>query len=94
MKKYMYQHSDFYLLLAHGLHDCRAYEEAFHGEPNTVLAMASLASGRLKPEEAYQYLTSVGINYVVVGLSSKARAQETFGAIRKYILGERNVEEI
>lgn len=73
---------------------CQAYEETFHDDPNTVLAMASLASGRLKPEEAYQYLASVGINHVVVGLSSKAHAQETFGAIRKYILGEYDAEEI
>lgn len=64
----------------------QAYEEYLKQDDNTVLAMASLASGRLKPEKAYQYLNAVGIKHVVVGLSSKEHAEETFGAIRKYII--------
>ena len=66
--------------------DNRAYEETLKNDGNTVLAMATLASGRLKPEEAYQYLADLGINNIVVGLSSKKHAEETFGAIGKYIL--------
>lgn len=65
--------------------DKKSYEEYFKNDDNTVLAMASLASGRLKPEEAYKYLASIGIKNIVVGLSSKEHAEETFGAIRKYI---------
>lgn len=63
-----------------------AYEKCLSTDNNTVLAMASLASGRLKPEEAYSYLGEQNIQHVVVGLSSREHAEETFGAIRKYIL--------
>ena len=62
------------------------YEEYLKTDQNTVLAMASLASGRLAPGDAYQYLNQLGVKHVVVGLSSKKHAEETFGAIRKYIL--------
>lgn len=65
-----------------------SYEEQFKNDDNTVLAMASLASGRLKPDEAYEYLASVGIEHIVVGLSSKKHAEETFGAINKYIINK------
>ncbi len=54
---------------------------------HTVLGMATLASGRLKPEEAYAYLAEVGIKNVIVGLSSQKHADETFACIEKYILG-------
>lgn len=63
-----------------------AYEKKFKEDDNTILAMASLASGRLKPDDAYRYLSSIGIKHVVVGLSSKKHAEETFGAINKYII--------
>lgn len=53
---------------------------------HTVLAMATLASGRLLPEEAYSYIAGTAVKNVVVGLSSKKHADETFGIIRKYIL--------
>lgn len=66
--------------------DVEAYEESFKDDDNIVLAMASLASGRLHPKEAYEYLASIGIKHVVVGLSSKEHAQETFGAIQEYII--------
>lgn len=54
-----------------------------------VLAMSTLASGYLKPKEAYEYLFSLpNIKSVVVGVSSKGHAEETFGIIKKHI-GER-----
>ncbi len=53
---------------------------------HTVLAMATLASGCLKPEQAYSYLEKVGIKNVVVGLSSKTHADETFACIENHIL--------
>lgn len=53
---------------------------------HTVLAMATLASGRLLPEEAYSYLAETAVKNVVVGLSSQKHADETFGIIKKYIL--------
>lgn len=63
----------------------QAYEEAFKKDGHTVLAMATLASGRLKPQEAYEYLAKIGVRHVVVGLSSEEHAQETFSTIRKYM---------
>lgn len=53
---------------------------------HTVLAMATLASGRLLPEEAYSYIADTAVKHVVVGLSSKQHADETFSIIQKYIL--------
>lgn len=53
---------------------------------HTVLAMATLASGRLLPEEAYSYIANTAVKNVVVGLSSPKHADETFGIIKKYIL--------
>lgn len=54
-----------------------------------LLAMSTLASGYLKPKEAYEYLFSLpNIKSVVVGVSSKEHAEETFGIIKRY-LGER-----
>jgi hypothetical protein len=66
--------------------DRTAYEKALRQNNHTVLAMATLASGRLNPDEAYEYLAGIGVENVVVGLSSKTHADETFGIIRKYIL--------
>lgn len=53
---------------------------------HTVLAMATLASGRLLPEEAYNYISTTSVKNVVVGLSSQKHADETFSIIKKYIL--------
>lgn len=51
-----------------------------------VLAMSTLASGYLQPEEAFQYLGRLpGINSVVVGVSTRAHAEATFGIIKKYL---------
>jgi hypothetical protein len=50
-----------------------------------VLAMSTLAAGYLKPKEAYEYLFSMpNIKSVVVGVSTKEHAEETFGIIREY----------
>lgn len=49
----------------------------------SILAMGSLASGYLKPDDAYAYLGGVkNIDGVVVGASSPAHIRETFGAIK------------
>lgn len=53
---------------------------------HTVLAMATLASGRIFPEEAYSYIGKTAVRNVVVGLSSQKHADETFDIIKKYIL--------
>lgn len=53
---------------------------------HAVLGMATLASGRLKPEEAYAYLEKVGVKHVIVGLSSQKHADETFDCIKRHIL--------
>lgn len=69
------------------MNPCRkAYENAFKEYDHTVLAMATLASGRLKPEEAYEYLAETGVKNVIVGLSSNNHADETYNVISKYIL--------
>lgn len=50
-----------------------------------VMAMGTLASGHLAPDEAYQYLSGrPHIDSVVVGVSSPDHAEETFGAIRRH----------
>lgn len=47
-----------------------------------IIAMATLAAGHIKPEEAYEYLfTLPNIKSVVVGTSNKAHAKETFEII-------------
>ncbi len=53
---------------------------------HTVLAMATLASGRILPEEAYAYIGETYVRNVVVGLSSEKHADETFESIQRYIL--------
>jgi hypothetical protein len=63
-----------------------AYEEVLKNTNHSILAMATLASGALKPTEAYEYLSQIGIKHVVVGLSSKEHADETFSVINKYIV--------
>lgn len=53
---------------------------------HTVLAMCTLASGRVLPEEAYEFISTTGVQNVVVGLSSEKHADETFEIIKKHIL--------
>ena len=62
-----------------------AVESSLHANPARVLAMSTLASGYLKPEEAYSYVGSLpGIESIVVGVSSEGHLDETITAIRKY----------
>ena len=50
-----------------------------------VMAMSCLASGYLKPDEAFSYLGGLGtIESVVVGMSSKGHVDSTTTAIKKY----------
>ncbi len=60
-------------------------EEALNSFSADVIAMSTLASGYVRPDDAYQYLYSLpNIKSTVVGVSSKAHAIETFQAIKKY----------
>lgn len=54
----------------------------------SILAMGSLASGYLKPDEAYSWLGGVKhIDGVVVGATSPAHIRETFSAIKANMPG-------
>ena len=69
----------------------KACEEALAKYDATVMAMGSLASGFLKPNEAYDYLSKIPrIDSVVVGVSSKDHVQETFGALKNMSLHNLN----
>ncbi len=66
-----------------------ACEDAVSKYDATIMAMGSLASGYLNPDDAYEYLAKIPkIASVVVGVSSEAHAKETFAAIIKYGVGE------
>lgn len=61
-------------------------ELAIQNSNHTVIAMATLASGRIPPQEAYEYLFSLQrVKHVIVGLSSKKHADETFKVLRQYL---------
>jgi len=61
-------------------------ESAVHDYDVSILAMGSLASGFLGPDEAYQYLGEVpNIDGIVVGATSPAHIEETFQAIERYM---------
>lgn len=50
-----------------------------------VVAMSTLAAGYLKPKEAYEYVFKLpNIVSIVVGVSTKEHAEETFRIIRGY----------
>lgn len=66
--------------------DRAACERAAASHDVSILAMGSLASGFLKPDEAYTYLAGVkNIDSVVVGASSPGHIRETFGAIKAHM---------
>lgn len=68
--------------------DREACEKAAADYDVSILAMGSLASGYLKPQEAYAYLGGIKtIDGVVVGASSPAHIRETFGAIKSNMPG-------
>lgn len=61
-----------------------ACELALKTYSSRVMAMSTLASGYLKPGEAYAYLgTLPHVESVVVGASSQAHVAETFSAIKR-----------
>ena len=65
-----------------------ACEQAMLAHRPEVMAMGTLASGFLKPDEAYAYLATVpNIRSIVVGVSSPGHVRETFAAIRKHGFG-------
>lgn len=61
-------------------------EAAAKANDMSILAMGSLASGFLKPDEAYAYLAGVAnIDGVVVGVSRVEHIEETFAAIKRHM---------
>ncbi len=63
-----------------------ACEETIATTKHTILGMGTLASGTLKPEEAYAYVGSLPrLKHVVVGVSTETHAAETFAAVRKHV---------
>ncbi len=64
----------------------QAVEAAVREGKHTVLAMATLASGSIRPEEAYEYVFSLGhVRHIVVGASSREHLHETVRIIRGYM---------
>ncbi|MBX6320715.1 MAG: hypothetical protein IRY94_02700 [Rhodospirillaceae bacterium] len=62
-----------------------ACERALAAHPVSLMAMGTLASGHLRPDEAYAYLATVpSIASIVVGVSSPRHIEETFAAIRRH----------
>jgi hypothetical protein len=62
-----------------------ACERAAAAHSAHVMAMGTLASGYLQPDDAYAYLATVPrIESIVVGVSSAAHIADTFGAIRRH----------
>lgn len=63
-----------------------AFEECLRGNELQLLAMSTLAAGFLRPGEAYEYLFSLPrVESIVVGVSRKEHAIETFTEIRSYL---------
>jgi len=56
--------------------------ENFLSEAN-VIAMNILAGGFLKPKESFEYISKLGINSIVLGMSSKEHAKETIEIFQK-----------
>ena len=66
--------------------DREACERAAAEYECRILVMGSLASGYLRPDEAYAYLSTISnIDGVVVGVSRPEHVTETFGAIRRHL---------
>lgn len=63
-------------------------EKCLKEENLDLVAMGTLASGYLNPEEAYSYLYSLpNVRSTVVGVSTKSHADETFNQIRSRLKG-------
>lgn len=66
--------------------DREACERAAAAHDTSILAMGSLASGYLTPDDAYAYLAQVAnIDGIVVGVSRAEHVEETFGAIKRHL---------
>lgn len=63
--------------------------ESFSRHPEAqILAMGTLASGHLKPDEAYAFLGDIPqLDAVVVGASTREHLQQSFGEIQKAGIG-------
>jgi hypothetical protein len=62
-----------------------AYEEKIRKNDNNsyqIMAMSTLASGAIKPKEAYDYINEQNIQSVVFGASSKTHIEETVKLIK------------
>ena len=56
-----------------------------------ALAMSTLASGRVKPKEAYDYLFSLpNVRAVAVGASTREHAEETFRIVNEHLATNTN----
>ena len=67
-----------------------ACEAAVRKHEVDIMAMGTLASGYLRPDQAYAYLSEIRqIRSVVVGVSSSRHADETFAAIRRQMHDKR-----
>jgi hypothetical protein len=63
-----------------------AFEACLRDNELRLLAMSTLASGYLRPPEAYEYLYKLPrVESVVVGVSSRVHAKETFQVIRSHL---------
>ncbi len=72
-----------------------AFENCLRTREVDLLAMSTLAAGYLKPAEAYEYLYSLpNIASVVVGVSKKHHAEETFGIIHRHLSTYRKAPEV
>lgn len=64
----------------------QACEKALLENDGTLLAMNVLAQGALDPKTAFEYLGKFGtIKHVIIGASSKAHIEESFGLAKKYL---------
>ena len=60
--------------------------EILNSIPSRTIAMSTLGAGYIKPDEAYQYLSTISeIKSTVVGASSKKHIIENNNLIKKYI---------
>lgn len=64
-----------------------AVEQAIAETDCHVMAMSALASGFLRPDDAFRYLGELGtVESATVGVSSQTHIEETFGAINRYLI--------
>jgi len=59
--------------------DCESYISK-----TKIIAMNVLAGGYLKPHESFEYISKLGLDSVVIGMSSKEHAEETIMSFKKF----------